>query len=75
MCVQDIDIDPEASLCQPIKEGKWSVIQIVGHLYYWDKFNLEQMIPYMDEGVDLPEFPDQDQHNQKLSLKDFSVTA
>ncbi|MFA9555745.1 DinB family protein [Evansella sp. AB-rgal1] len=33
---------PEDILCQPIKEGKWSIIQIVGHLYYWDKFNLEK---------------------------------
>lgn len=55
----------EESLLEPIKVGKWSIIQIVGHLYYWDKFNLEKMVPFMTEGADLPPFPDHDQHNKE----------
>ncbi|RLL48545.1 DinB family protein [Oceanobacillus piezotolerans] len=68
---------PEEILREPIKEGKWSIIQIVGHLYYWDKFNLEKMIPYMADGGDLPKFPDHDQHNEEAMsfIKDYSVDS
>lgn len=63
--VVDLKGISEEKLSEPIKEGKWSIIQIVGHLYYWDKYNLEKMVPYMAEGVDLPAFPDHDQHNEE----------
>ena len=59
---------PEEILREPVKEGKWSIIQIVGHLYYWDKFNLEKMVPFMEEGADLPAFPDHDQHNEEAMV-------
>lgn len=64
-----------ALLNEPIHEGKWSIREIVGHLYYWDKFNLEQMVPKMIEGAILPEFPDHDQHNKEAiaNLKNKSV--
>ncbi|MCR6107775.1 DinB family protein [Salipaludibacillus agaradhaerens] len=68
---------PEDILSEPIKEGKWSIIQVVGHLYYWDKYNLEEMAPYMTEGADLPQFPDHDQHNEEAMafIEDFSVAS
>ena len=67
----------EARLCEPIKDGKWSIIQIVGHLYYWDKFNLEQMVPKMADDVNLPKFPDHDQHNKEAMtfIEDHSVKS
>lgn len=62
-------------LCEAISEGKWSIREIVGHLYYWDKFNLEKMVPLMVQDADLPNFPDHDQHNEEAMtfLKDYSV--
>jgi len=63
--VLDLKEISEEKLSEPIKEGKWSILQVVGHLYYWDKFNLEVMVPYMTEGADLPKFPDHDQHNEE----------
>ena len=67
----------EELLREPIKEGKWSIIQIVGHLYYWDKFNLEKMVPFMEDGADLPAFPDHDQHNEEAMsfIEDHSVDS
>lgn len=56
---------PTALLLEPIDEGKWSIREIIGHLYYWDKFNLEHMVPYMRNGAHLPAFPDHDQHNEE----------
>lgn len=65
----------KTKLCEAISEGKWSIREIVGHLYYWDKFNLEKMVPLMDQDADLPKFPDHDQHNGEAMtfLKDCSV--
>lgn len=61
-------------LMEPVEEGKWSIRDIVAHLYYWDKFNLEEMVPEMSTGAVLPPFPDHDQHNQQaiLSVTDYS---
>ncbi|MCM3784568.1 DinB family protein [Neobacillus mesonae] len=50
---------------EPISKGKWSVKEIIGHLYYWDKFILEQHIPSMNEGANLRAFPNHDSHNKE----------
>ena len=42
----------------PIKEGKWSVAEIIGHLIPWDAFILHDRIPYLFKDVDLPKGPD-----------------
>lgn len=55
----------ESKLLNPIKEGKWSIRDIIGHLYYWDKFILEQHIPFMAQGANLIAFPDHDFHNNE----------
>ncbi|WP_010094517.1 DinB family protein [Ornithinibacillus scapharcae] len=64
-------------LKEPISEGKWSIREIIGHLYYWDKYNLEKMVPEMTNGANLPEFPDHDQYNEEAIsyLRDSSVEA
>jgi len=49
----------------PIKEGKWSIREIIGHLFYWDKFILEKHLPHMNDGARLIAFPDLDTYNQE----------
>ncbi|MFA9559481.1 DinB family protein [Evansella sp. AB-rgal1] len=75
--ILDLKEISEEKLSEPIKEGKWSIIQVVGHLYYWDKFILEEMVPYMVEDADLPQFPDHDQHNEEAMsfIEVFSVES
>ena len=65
----------ESQLIEPISKGKWSIREIVGHLYYWDKYNLEKMVPKMANGANLPQFPNHDQHNKEAIsyLRDHSV--
>lgn len=58
----------EHILLEPIGEGKWSRKEIIAHLYYWDKFNLEVMVPKMSDGANLPSFPDHDDYN-KLAVE------
>jgi len=55
----------ELILLEPIKKGKWSIREIVGHLYYWDKFILEHHAPSMSQGATLIAFPDHDLHNNE----------
>lgn len=64
-------------LLEPISKGKWSIREIVGHLYYWDKYNLEKMVPLMENGAKLPEYPDDDKYNEEaiFYLKNYSVEA
>lgn len=64
-----------SQLLDPINEGKWSIREIVGHLYYWDKYNLEKMVPKMTDGANLPQFPNHDEHNEEAIsyIKDHSV--
>lgn len=67
----------DSQLLDPIREGKWSIREIIGHLYYWDKYNLEEMVPKMTDGANLPQFPNHDEHNEEAisSIKDHSVES
>ncbi|WP_017187559.1 DinB family protein [Alkalibacillus haloalkaliphilus] len=73
--IQKLKEVPEAQLTEPISDGKWSIREIVGHLYYWDKHNLEKMVPLMTNGGKLPPFPNHDEHNEEAVayIKDHSV--
>lgn len=53
-------------LQEPIKEGKWSIREIIGHLYGWDHYNVEEMVPLMKHEERLPEFPDHDLFNAQV---------
>ncbi|MCT8138316.1 DinB family protein [Anaerobacillus sp. CMMVII] len=56
---------PQETLLIPIHADKWSVREIIGHLFYWDKFILEQMVPKICKEAKLPPFPDHDEYNTK----------
>lgn len=58
----------ENLLRKPIEEGKWSIIEIVGHFYPWDKFVLQQRIPYLFLEEYLPKAPSIDELNDQSSL-------
>ncbi|MFD2831350.1 DinB family protein [Corticicoccus populi] len=65
---------PETELNEPIKPDKWSIKQIVFHMYYWDRLILNDCVPAMSESK-LPAFPDHDMHNKKgmSHINDFST--
>lgn len=58
----------ENLLRKPIGEGKWSIIEIVGHFYPWDEFVLQQRIPYLFSGEHLPKAPSINELNSQSSL-------
>ncbi|MGD7052159.1 DinB family protein [Sutcliffiella horikoshii] len=66
----------ETELIKPISTGKWSIRDIIGHIYFWDLFLLEYMVPEMKDNGVLPDFPDHDNYNEKAiqSIKSFTDT-
>ncbi|WP_413377544.1 DinB family protein [Alkalihalobacillus sp. 1P02AB] len=55
----------ENKLTEPVEAGKWSISEIIAHLYGWDKYNLEIMVPKMTAQNNLPAFPEHDPFNEK----------
>ncbi|PRO67111.1 DinB family protein [Alkalicoccus urumqiensis] len=54
----------EKQLTMPMRAGKWSIRQTAGHLYYWDRFILESILPAAREGKRVPPFPQADIYNR-----------
>lgn len=53
----------EQILRAPIRNGKWSVIEIIGHFHAWDEFVLQNRIPYFLTNSSLPPSPNTDELN------------
>lgn len=51
-------------LREPIQNKKWSTIDTVAHLQFWDKYLLDRTIPSVRE-TGIVTFPDHDEYNQK----------
>lgn len=73
---QTLKAKNEEDLNSPISKGKWSIREIIGHIYYWDLYLLEKMVPEMKENGVLPDFPDHDAYNADaiVSLERFTNT-
>jgi uncharacterized damage-inducible protein DinB len=69
--------EKEDFLTAPLSEGKWSKKEIIGHIYFWDVYLLEKMVPDMADGAILAEFPDHDEYNAEAVnyINKFSATA
>ncbi|WP_430786766.1 DinB family protein [Virgibacillus flavescens] len=63
--IEELKRLPDSTLTTPIQKDKWSIREIIGHVYYWDKFNLEKMVPFMLNDAILQAFPDHDLHNKE----------
>lgn len=53
----------EHVLLTPIRDGKWSTIEIIGHFYAWDEFVLQNRMPYLLTNSSLPLSPNADDLN------------
>lgn len=54
---------------RPIAPGKWTVAETAGHLAPWDRFILEQRIPYFFGNHPLPEGPGAGELNTRSALE------
>jgi uncharacterized damage-inducible protein DinB len=57
----------------PLKEGKWSVKQIISHMYRWDLYLIEMILPaaIKDKAV---HFPSHDNYNAQSEVYAKTVT-
>ncbi|KGR75603.1 DinB family protein [Ureibacillus sinduriensis] len=53
----------------PIAQGKWTIAEVVGHFEAWDRFLLNERLPYLIEGAILPKGPETEQLNRQSSIK------
>lgn len=53
----------ESYWLQPIAPGKWTLKELVCHLWNWDQYSIDVMIPLMENGAKLPDFVDIEEHN------------
>ena len=47
----------EQVLRQPMQEGKWSIIEIIGHFQPWDQFVIKQRLPFIFTNEEIPPSP------------------
>ena len=57
----------ETRATAPYAEGKWSPNEIMMHLAEWDRFTVEQRLPYMKEGERFENYPDFQTFNAKAA--------
>lgn len=50
-----------------VAPGKWMVKDVIAHLWHWDDYTLNFMVPQMQDAAMLPEFPDHDEHMRRQS--------
>ncbi|AOM83085.1 DinB family protein [Salisediminibacterium beveridgei] len=55
---------PEQELLTPVRAGGWSMRHIIGHIYYWDRFLIETVIPAVKSDIPLRHWPQPDIYNQ-----------
>lgn len=61
--IKDWSLLPEPQLLIPIRAGGWSMRNIVGHIYYWDRFLIETVIPAAKSGKPVRHWPHPDIYN------------
>lgn len=52
----------------PIETGKWTMHQLLAHLYYWDKYTLEVMVPVMKPNASLQFIKIQELNDQAIAF-------
>ncbi|UOQ43683.1 DinB family protein [Halobacillus salinarum] len=67
--VQALSSIAEENWRLPIEPGKWSVAEVISHLVAWDKFVLNQRIPYLFTHQEMPAAPDVEVVNEEAAIQ------
>ncbi len=51
--IERLSRESEVDWSIPINHGKWCINEIISHLWLWDKYSLDLMLPLMREGATL----------------------
>lgn len=58
----------EQVLRKPMQEGKWSIIEVIGHFQPWDQFVIEKRLPYISSNEEFPPSPKAEEMNVGAAL-------
>ncbi len=58
----------EQVLRQPMEEGKWSIIEVIGHFQSWDQFVIEKRLPFIFSNEETPASPKVEEVNAAAAL-------
>ncbi|WP_313805039.1 DinB family protein [Cytobacillus sp.] len=67
--VKELEQLSEEQWRTPIKEEKWSIAEVIGHLIPWDEFILKDRMPYFFKDIDLPKGPDAQALNDQAAAE------
>ncbi|MFD1636974.1 DinB family protein [Evansella tamaricis] len=65
--IEDWKLVEDTLLFKPIKEGKWTVAEIISHIMFWDKYLLNVTLPAMKDGADVESTEDYEEINSLAS--------
>jgi uncharacterized damage-inducible protein DinB len=65
--VKELEQLPEKQWRTPIKEGKWTIAEVIGHLIPWDEFIVNDRVPYFFKDIEFPKGPDDQAVNDQAA--------
>jgi len=66
--IEELKNYPDSFWEQPIAPGKWTLKELVCHLWNWDRYSADVMVPNMSHGALLPAFVDIEAHNAEARV-------
>lgn len=48
----------------PVRAGRWTMRDIISHIYYWDRFILETVLPACDSQTEIRHWPHAELYNR-----------
>ena len=58
MWLEELKLLSEVEWFVPMEEDKWSIAANIAHIIKWDQYSLQEILPHVAEGAELPSFPD-----------------
>ncbi|MCA0151242.1 DinB family protein [Rossellomorea vietnamensis] len=58
MWLEELKLLSEVEWFKPMEEDKWSIAANIAHIIKWDQYSLQDILPHVSEGAELPPFPD-----------------
>ncbi|WLR42331.1 DinB family protein [Bacillus carboniphilus] len=65
--LREIEKIDESKWSEPIAKGKWSVSEIIGHIMYWDRYLITEVLSSIRQGNEIT-FPEFDSFNHQASF-------
>lgn len=72
--VRGLSVIKESAWKTPVSSGKWTVAEVIGHLFYWDEFLVAKRLPYVMSDEPFPPAPHVGVFNEETAKMSRSQT-